>query len=153
MIPGSVLRVIDDAGHLLIEEKPDEQCPIWILLRLRRYRIMPGIMELRLAQAAAVFQRSAGFRPDSVPLGILTGCKGENDGRYSSRFHDQMPALWPSENRNHAYRLLPVLLRVWVLSSPAEAQAGGLLCLLFICHSTLSADSARVRMLTSSEPS
>jgi len=24
MIPGSVLRVIDDSGHLVIEEKPDE---------------------------------------------------------------------------------------------------------------------------------
>lgn len=24
LIPGSVLRVIDDAGHLVIEEKPDE---------------------------------------------------------------------------------------------------------------------------------
>ena len=33
-------------------------------------------------------------------------------GRCDFGINDQMSKLWPSENGNHAYRLMPVFLRV-----------------------------------------
>ena len=63
-----------------------------------------------------------------------------NDCR-RTRFDADLPGLRPQQAGDHAYRCLPVVLRVRAVPHRAQAQAGRLLRLLLIWQHALSIDS------------
>ena len=72
---------------------------------------------------------------------------------HASAIEDYVPPLLHGSGGDNADRRLPVLLRVHWLRSQAQAEARGLLCILFVRIGALSADAAdgRKRVLLTVE--
>ncbi len=64
-----------------------------------------------------------------------------------TRFNADLPGMWAPENRAHAHRCLPVVLRVRGLPYPAQAQARRLLRILLLRLGALSARSGFRKIL------
>ena len=67
---------------------------------------------------------------------------GHGDGSpRDPQIEHHLSAVWPSGNRDHADRRLPVLLQLRRLRNTAQAEAGRLLRLLLLRDGAVSADA------------